>query len=118
MLIIKKCGMSTRSDDDEPDEEDADEEPEWNDPIHLIDVAYSRVQMLISIGAMTHHKYVALQVFTINIYITIDNYITTNKSSQPLLLVILLMRCSTTSSARPSTRTRTRAWSATSRFLL
>ena len=59
--------MSTRSDDDEPDEEDADEEPEWNDPIHLIDVAYARVQMLTSIGPMTEHMYVALQVFTVKI---------------------------------------------------
>ena len=58
------------------------------DPTHLIDMAYSRVQMLINIGPMTHHKYVALQVFTSNTYITINNYITTNKSSQLLLLVI------------------------------
>ena len=97
---------------------DSDDDAEWNNPIHFIDMAYARVQVLISIGAMIHHKYVALQVFTINTYITTNNYITTNKSSQPLLLVILLMRCSTTSSARPSTRTRTRAWSATGRFLL
>ena len=97
---------------------DSDDDAEWNNPLHLIEMACARVQMLISIWAMTEHKYHTLQVFTINTYITINNYVSTNKSSQPLLLVIFLMRCSADSSARLPTRTRTRAWSATSRFLL
>ena len=104
------------------DEEDADEEPEWNDPTHLIDMACARVTMLIRIGPMTEHKYWTLQVFTSNTYIAINNYIT-NKSSQLLLLVIFLMRCSATSSTMLSTRAgatgaRARARTTTSRFLL
>ena len=94
MLIINKAS-------------DSDDEASWNDPTHLIDMACARVQMLISTVHMTEHNYVALQVFTINTYITINNYIATNKSSQLLLLVIFLMRCSADSSARLSTRTRT-----------
>ena len=111
MLIIKKAS-------------DSDDDAEWNNPTHLIEMACARVQMLISIGAMTEHKYSTLQVFTINTYITINNYITTNKSSQLLLLVIFLMRCSATSSTMLSTRAgapgaRARARArATSRFLL
>ena len=89
---------------------DSDDDAEWDNPTHLIEMACARAQMLISIGAMTEHKHSTLQVFTINTYITIDNYITTNKSSQLLLFVIFLMRCSAASSARLSTRTRTRAW--------
>ena len=78
MLIINKA---SDSDSDE-------EEPEWDNPSHLIDVACARVSMLINIGAMTEFKYNTLQVFTISTYITINNYITTNKSSHLLLLVI------------------------------
>ena len=47
-----------------------DSEPEWNDPNHLIDMASARVAMLIHIGPMTEHKYLILQVFTIDTYIT------------------------------------------------
>ena len=51
---------------------DSDEqEPEWNDPTHFIDMACARVQMLLSIGAMTELKYSTLQVFTINTYVTL-----------------------------------------------
>ena len=78
MLIINKTS----------DSDSGDEEPEWDDPLHLIDMAYARVTMLLRIGDMTEHKYHTLQVFTISNYITIINYITTNKSSQLLLLVI------------------------------
>ena len=55
-----------------------DSEPEWDDPVHLIEMACARVTMLIHIGPMTENKYSILEVFTIN------NYITTNKSSQLL----------------------------------
>ena len=48
----------------------SDSEPEWNDPNHLIDMACARVSMLINIGAMTEHKYLILQVFAIDTYIT------------------------------------------------
>ena len=85
----------------------SEEEPEWDDPIHLIEMACTRVTMLIRVGPMTETKYSILQVFTIN------NYITTNKSSQLLLLVIFLMKRSASSSARLSTSTGTtsaRAW--------
>ena len=61
MRIINKA---SDSDSDE-------QEPEWNDPTHLIDMACARVQMLLSIGAMTEFKYSTLQVFTINTYITL-----------------------------------------------
>ena len=110
MLIINKAS-------DPDDDENHDEN-------HLSDMTCARVTMLIHIGPMTEYKYFTLQVFTSKTYITINNYITTNKLPQLLLLVIFLMRCSATSSTMLSTRAgapgaRARARArATSRFLL
>ena len=58
MLIINKTS----------DSDSGDEEPEWDDPLHLIDMACARVSMLINIGAMTELKYNTLQVFTIHLH--------------------------------------------------
>ena len=76
----KGMGDEDPIDDEAPDYEDPDE-----DPKHLSDMACARVQMFIHLCPMTEHKYHTLQVFTIKTYITINNYITTNKPPQLLL---------------------------------
>ena len=51
-----------------------DSEPEWSDPIHLIEMACARVQVLIRIGPMPETKYDTLEVISELIGETLDQH--------------------------------------------